>query len=187
MARLIYSELCSLDLYINDKSGRFGWAMPTEEVHAFVNAREAALGTFLYGRRLYETMIPWQTVDLSNQPAFMTDYQAIWRAADKIVFSQSLGAPTTPRTRLERHFDPAAIRDLKASADRDISIGGATLAASAIRAGLVDDIHLYLNPVIVGGGTPVLPDDVHLDLELVDDHRFANGAVHLHYRVTPRA
>jgi dihydrofolate reductase len=158
--------------------------MPDEEVHAFVNDVERQAGTHLYGRRMYEVLRVWETVPTdAGQPAVFRDYAAIWRAADKIVYSTTLPAVSTARTRLERSFDPAAVARLKESADRDLTVGGPELAAAAIRAGLVDDLHLFLNPVVVGGGTAALPADVRLDLELLDEHRFANGVVHLHHRV----
>ncbi|MCU1396557.1 MAG: Bifunctional deaminase-reductase [Ilumatobacteraceae bacterium] len=184
MAKLIYSTITSLDGYINDTSGRFDWAAPDEQVHAYVNDQERAVGTYLYGRRMYETMHVWQhPEEFAGDDPITNDYAAIWQGADKIVFSSTLDAVTTPRTRLERTFDPDAIRTLKASIDHDISIGGAGLAARAMAAGLVDEINHYLNPVIVGGGTRALPDGVRLDLELVDEHRFANGVVHVRHRL----
>jgi dihydrofolate reductase len=156
--------------------------MPDEEEHAFVNDLERPVGTYLYGRRMYETLAVWQTIGGPEHHAIENDYAEIWRAADKIVYSTTLAAVSTPRTRLERAFDPEAIRRLVAGSDRDVSIGGAGLAAHALRAGLVDDVHHLLHPVIVGGGTRALPDDVRLDLELVDEHRFGSGVVHLHHR-----
>jgi dihydrofolate reductase len=183
MARLVYSVICSLDGYTADADGKFDWAMPDEEVHAFVNDLERPVGTYLYGRRMYETLAVWQTIGGPEHHAIENDYAAIWRAADKIVYSTTLAAVSTPRTRLERAFDPEAIRRIVAGSDRDVSIGGPGLAAHAFRAGLVDDVHHLLHPVIVGGGTRALPDDVRLDLELVDEHRFGNGVVHLHHAV----
>jgi dihydrofolate reductase len=183
MAKLIYSGIMSLDGYTVDESGSFDWAAPDAEVHQFVNDLERPIGTYLYGRRMYETMTFWETADI---PALThgveADYAAIWRAADKVVYSSTLTAASSAATRIERRFDPDAIRELKAGADRDIGIGGPTLAASAISAGLVDDFQLFLTPVVVGGGTPYLPAGVHLDLELVDERRFASGVVYLHYR-----
>ena len=183
MARLIYAALASLDGYTADRDGAFDWAAPDEEVHAFVNDLERGIGTYLYGRRMYETMRVWETMDVADEPPAMRDYADVWRAADKVVYSSALDAPTTSRTHLVREFDPEEVRTLKARATADLGIGGPTLAASAIRAGLVDEIHLILSPVIVGGGTRALPDDVRLELELVDERRFSGGAVHLHYRV----
>jgi dihydrofolate reductase len=183
MAKLSYSGLISLDGYVNDASGGFDWAMPTEEVHAFVNDIERPNGIHLYGRRLYEVLSAWETMDVSDEPV-MQDYAQLWKAADKVVFSTTLDAVSTPRTRLERTFDPTAIRELKQTSATDIAIGGPTLAAHALRAGLVDELHLTISPVVVGGGTRFLPDDVRLDLELLDQRRFANGVAHLHYRVS---
>ena len=184
MGKLVYAALTSLDGYVADAGGRFDWAEPDEEVHRFVNELERAVGTSLYGRRMYDVMRVWDTDDwMTGAPSYIQDYAQIWRAADKIVYSASLPEVTTARTRLERSFDPAAVRALKAEAGSDLSIGGAALAGQAIRAGLVDELHLLVSPVVVGGGTAALPDDVRLDLELLDEHRFGNGVVHLHYRV----
>ena len=183
MARLVYAAITSLDLFVNDAQGEFGWAEPDAEVHAFVNELERPIGTSLYGRRMYEIMQVWETLDTSSESPEMQDYAEQWRAADKIVYSSTLPDVTTSRTRLDRAFDPDAVRSLVRDADRDVAIGGPTLAAHAFEAGLVDDVHLFLNPVIVGGGTRALPDGVFLDLELVDEHRFASGVVHLHHRL----
>jgi dihydrofolate reductase len=180
MAELIYSALTSLDGYIADRDGSFDWAAPDEEVHAFVNDLERPVGTFLYGRRMYEVMVAWETLT-DDQPE-MHDFAQIWRAADKVVYSRTLEAPSSARTRIERAFEPAAVRQLKASATRDITVGGAELAAQAFAAGLVDECQLFLTPVIVGGGTASLPDDVRVDLELLDERRFGNGTVFLRYR-----
>ena len=182
MARLIYSAIASLDGYIADADGNFDWAAPDAEVHAFVNDLERPIGTYLYGRRMYETMVAWETMPTDDdQPPVSRDYAQIWRAADKIVYSRTLPALSSARTRLERDFDVDAVRQLKASADNDISVGGPGLAAAAIAAGLVDELHLFLTPVVVGGGTAALPDGVRVELELLDEHRFAGGVVHLHY------
>jgi dihydrofolate reductase len=183
VGRLGYSVICSLDGYVADADGKFDWAEPDEEVHAFVNDLERPVGTYLYGRRMYETLAVWQTLGGAGQPDVETDFAEIWRAADKVVYSTTLAEVSTPRTRLERTFDPEQVRALTAASARDVSVGGPGLAAAAIRAGLVDDFHLFLNPVVVGGGTRALPDDVRLDLELVDEHRFGNGVVHLHHRI----
>jgi len=180
MAKLIYTAIMSLDGYVADEDGNFDWAEPDEEVHAFVNDLERPIGTYLYGRRLYEVMVAWETI--TDEQPFIRDYAEIWRAADKIVYSRSLETVSSERTRIERSFDADAVRQMKASADRDISVGGPTLAAPAIRAGLVDEIHLFLAPAVVGGGTRALPDDVRSKLELLDERRFDNGTVHLHYR-----
>jgi dihydrofolate reductase len=182
LARLIYSAICSLDGYTNDKDGKFDWSVPDEEVHAFVNDQERGIGTYLYGSRLYEVMRYWETMDFADESPVAIDYAKIWRAADKIVYSKSLQQVVSAKTRIERVFDPAAIRRLKAEAKSDISIGGATLAASAIRAGLVDDLHLFMSPIVVGGGTRALPDDLRWMLQLIDHRRFGNGVVYLHYR-----
>ena len=180
MAELIYTAIMSLDGYVADEDGNFDWAEPDEEVHAFVNDLERPIGTYLYGRRLYEVMVAWETI--TDEQPFIRDYAQIWRAADKIVYSRSLESVASEKTRIERSFDADAIRQMKASADRDISVGGPTLAAEAIRVGLVDEIRLFLAPAVVGGGTRALPDDVRLKLELLDERRFDNGTVHLHYR-----
>ena len=183
MAKLIYSALASLDGYVADEDGNFDWAKPSEEVHAFVNDLERPVGTHLYGRRMYEVMAYWETVEtFADLPPFARDYAKIWQAADKIVYSRTLAEVSSARTRIERDFDIDAVRHLKATADRDISVGGPDLAAQAIEAGLVDELHLFLAPVVVGGGKPSLPDKVRLELELLDERRFANGVVHLHYR-----
>jgi dihydrofolate reductase len=182
MGRLQYAVICSLDGYTVDANGSFDWAMPDEEVHAFVNDLERPMGTYLYGRRMYETLAVWQTMGGPEESAIENDYADIWRSADKIVYSTTLDAVSTPRTRLERSFDPEAVRALVAASDRDVGIGGPGLAAHAFRAGLVDDVHHFLQPVVVGGGTRALPDGVRLDLDLVAEHRFAGGVVHLHHR-----
>jgi dihydrofolate reductase len=181
LANLVYTAITSLDGYIADEHGGFEWAAPDEEVHAFVNDLERPVGTYLCGRRLYEVMVVWETLD-EPEPV-MQDYAAIWRAADKVVFSTTLTEVASARTRLERRFDPESVRRMKDEADRDLSVGGAELAAHAFRAGLVDECHLFLNPVVVGGGTRALPDDARSDLELLDVDWFASGVVHLHYRV----
>jgi dihydrofolate reductase len=184
MGKLVYSALASLDGYVNDAAGDFDWAAPDEEVHRFVNDLERPVGTYLYGRRMYDVMAPWATADGDpGQPPVGQDYTAIWQAADKVVYSRTLDEPTTPRTRLERTFDPAEVRRLVAVADHDVSVGGATLAGAALAAGLVDELHMFLSPVVVGGGTRALPDGVRLDLELLSEHRFGNGVVHLQHRV----
>jgi dihydrofolate reductase len=183
VARLVYAGITSLDGYTVDAEGSFAWAAPDPEVHAFVNDLERRIGTYLYGRRLYETMRVWQTMPEDEGPDEVRDYGRVWRAADKVVYSATLGDVSTPRTRLERAFDPAVVRALVDTADRDVSVGGATLAATALRAGIVDELHQFLHPVVVGGGTPYLPAGVRLDLELLDERRFESGVVHLHHRV----
>jgi dihydrofolate reductase len=184
MANLIYSAIASLDGFTADGNGDFEWAAPDEEVHAFVNDMERPVGTYLYGRRMYETMVYWETASTGDdQPAVMRDYARIWQAADKAVYSSTLDAVSSARTRLEREFDPDAVRQLKKTAERDVTVGGPGLAAHALAAGLVDECHLFLNPVVVGGGTRALPAGLHLELELLDERRFGNGVVYLRYRV----
>ena len=177
-AMLVYSTLASLDGYIEDADGKFGWAAPDPEVHAFFNEVERPIGTHLYGRRMYETMAAWETID--DERPFMRDYAELWRAAEKVVYSRSLEAVSSARTRLEREFDPEAVRRLKESSQ--VSVGGAELAAEAIRAGLVDEYHLFLVPTVVGAGKRALPEGVRLELELLDERRFGSGVVYLRYR-----
>src|SRR4029453_4472699 len=186
MAKLIYSAIASLDGYIEDEEGKFDWAAPDEEVHAFVNDLERPVGTYLLGRRMYEVLVYWETIELDDQPPFIRDFAEIWRAADKIVYSKTLGAVSSAKTRIERDVDLEALRQLKASAERDLSVGGPELAAHAFRAGLVDEVHLFLTPIVVGGGKRCLPADVRLELELLDERRFGNGVVHLDYRTKTR-
>ena len=184
MADLIYSMITSLDGYVADLDGNFDWAAPDEEVHAFVNDLERSVGTYLYGRRMHETMAVWEQADtFADQHPVTVDYRRIWRAADKIVYSTSDPAVVSARTHVENRFDPAAVQALKASATADITVGGPDLAAQAIRAGLVDEYQLLVVPVLVGGGNRALPENVHVQLELIDEHRFARGTVHLRYRV----
>lgn len=182
MAKLIYSAITSLDGYIEDEDGKFDWSAPDEEVHTFVNDLERPIGTYLYGRRMYDVMVAWETLALADQPPFMRDFAEIWRAAEKIVYSRTLVTVSSARTRIERDFDPDALRALKSSAGRDITVGGPELAAQAFRAGLVDECHLFVAPIVVGGGKQSLPDKVRLRLELLDERRFGNGTVHLRYR-----
>ena len=179
--KLVYTAITSLDGYVNDESGNFDWAAPDEEVHAFVNDLERDIGTYLYGRRLYEVMVAWETMQ-SGEPTIQ-DYTRIWQAADKVVYSRTLAEPQTPRTSVEHSFDPAEVQRRKAEATLDLTIGGATLAGAAIRAGLVDELHQLVTPVVVGGGTSWLPDGVRLHLELLGERRFAGGFVFLRYRV----
>jgi dihydrofolate reductase len=186
MVKLIYSAITSLDGYVADRDGRFDWAAPDEEVHSFVNELERPIGTYLYGRRMHDVMVAWEHMGRNpaeELPAPVADYARIWQAADKVVYSTSLApaAVTTARTRLERVFDPAAVEQLKVQASRDIGIGGPGLAGHALRSGLVDEVNLFVNPVVVGGGTASLPADLRLALELLDERRFANGVVHLRY------
>jgi dihydrofolate reductase len=186
IAKLIYSAIASLDGYVADANGKFDWAMPDEEVHAFANDLERSIGTHLYGRRMYETMKVWDSDEiLEGQPQVMRDYAEIWRAADKIVFSRSLDQVETTRTRLERTFDREAIRALKRAEERDISIGGAHLAAQALDAGLVDELHLLLAPVAVGAGKQALPIGSHKTLALEGQRSFANGTIYLRYELCP--
>ncbi len=183
MSKLIYTAITSLDGYVEDEEGRFDWAVPDAEVHAFVNDLGATVGTHLYGRRMYETMAVWQTVgEDPGLPVAEADFAEAWRALDKVVYSRTLDAVWTPRTRLEREFDPEAVDRLKEASDRDISVSGPGLAEHAFRAGLVDEIHLFVFPVVVGGGKRGLPRGVRLDLELLDERRFGNGIVHMHHR-----
>jgi dihydrofolate reductase len=171
LAKLIYNAIASLDGYVEDESGGFAWAAPDQEVHAFVNELE---------REFWET-----EPSGDDEPEVMRDFAAIWRAADKVVYSRTLDTVTAARTRIERDFDPEAVRRLKADATSDISVGGAELAAQAFRAGLVDECHLFLVPILVGGGKRALPDGVRLELELLDERRFANGTVFLRYATSP--
>jgi dihydrofolate reductase len=182
MAKLIYSALASLDGYVADEEGKFDWSVPDEEVHTFVNDLTRPIGTHLYGRRMYEVLRAWETVELADQPPHIRDFAAIWQGADKIVYSRTLTTVSSARTRIEREFDPAAVTQLKAELESDLTVGGPDLAAEAFRAGLVDEIQLLLAPVLVGGGKPALPDGVHLELELLDERRFGKGTAHLHYR-----
>ncbi len=182
MAKLIYSVSMSLDGYIEDADGNFDWAAPDEQVHAFVNDTVRPVGTFLFGRQMYEVMQVWDSPEeFATDSAEMMEFAHLWSAADKIVYSTTLAEPTTARTTVQPVFDPDAVRELKATSQRDLGIGGPGLAAHAIAAGLVDEYHLFVVPVVVGGGKSALPD-VRLDLELVEEHRFVNGTVFLRYR-----
>ncbi len=184
MAKLIYSAITSLDGYVADEDGIFDWAAPDEELHRFVNDLERPIGTYLYGRRMYEVMVVWETMHtVADQPPVVQDFAQIWQAADKIVYSTTLETVASARTRIERDFDPDAVRQIKATAGRDITMGGPELAAQALKAGLVDECHLFVAPIVVGGGTPSLPSKVRLTLDLLDERRFGNGVVHLHYRI----
>jgi len=183
VAKLIYSAIASLDGYVADQRGNFDWAVPDEEVHAFINDLDRPLGTYLYGRRMYETMAGWETDPaLAKQSPIMSDFAEIWRAADKIVYSRTLETVSTARTRIERDFDPDVIRQMKAAAGCDLIVGGPNLAAQAIKAGLVDEWHLFVTPIVVGGGKQSLPDGVRVKLELLNTRRFESGMVYLHYR-----
>lgn len=184
MARLIFTMTQSLDGYIADEAGRFDFTEPDEEVHDFINDLLRGVGTYLFGRRMYEVMVVWETLSLDDEPRYTAEYAEIWRATDKVVYSTTLEGISSSRTRLERAFDPEAVRSMKAEADRDLEVAGPGLAAHAFRAGLVDEIHLFVVPFVVGGGTRALPNGVRLDLELVDERRFGNGTVYLRYRAT---
>ena len=180
MTMLVYSAIASLDGYVVDAEGKFDWAAPDEEVHAFVNELERPIGTYLYGRRMYETMAVWDDADAwADARPVSREFSEIWRAADKVVYSRTLESVSSARTRLERAFDPEAVRRMKA--EGDVSVGGAELAAEALHAELVDEIHLFLTPVIVGGGRRALPDGLRVSLELVDERRFAGGVVFVRY------
>lgn len=182
MAKLIYSALASLDGYTEDTEGSFDWAAPDEQVHAFANELERPIGTHLYGRRMYETMVAWETPEgLGEKSPIIDEFAELWQAAEKVVFSRTLGSASSARTRIEREFDPGVVAQLKQAAERDLSIGGPELAAQAIAAGLVDEYHLFLVPVLVGGGKRALPEGVRLDLRLLDQRRFDNGTVYLRY------
>jgi dihydrofolate reductase len=180
---LVYTGITSLDGYHSDAAGGFDWAVPDPEVHAFVNDLERPIGTHLYGRRLYEVMKAWESAEsLTGLTEVERDYAAIWQGADKVVYSRTLAEVSTARTRLERQFDPATVRRLVAGSDSDVSVGGPTLAAHALRAELVDEVRQFLHPVVVGGGTPFLPADLRLSLDLLDERRFGSGVVYLRYR-----
>jgi dihydrofolate reductase len=183
MARLIYAAIASLDGYVADERGNFDLLAPDAEVHAFVNDLERPVGTHLYGRRMYEVMVWWETMETAGEPDVMRDFAEIWWAADKIVYSRTLEAVASERTRIEREFEPETVREMKAIAERDITIGGPELAGQALAAGLVDECHLFLAPLLMGGGTRALPNGLRLQMELLDEHRFGSGVVHLHYRV----
>ena len=183
MAHLIYSAISSLDGYIEDRDGNFDWAMPDEEVHRFINNLERTAGTYLYGRRMYETMMVWETdPNLAADSPLTQDFAQIWQAATKIVYSKTLAAASTHNTQIERTFNPEAIKQLKTTAQQEILIGGPELAAHAFQSGLIDECHLFLTPIIVGGGKQSLPGDVRLELELLEERRFGNGMVFLRYR-----
>jgi dihydrofolate reductase len=183
MAKLIYVVNMSLDGYIEDARGGFDWTEPTDEYFTFITDLVRPVGTFLYGRRLYETMAVWETdPTLAAESELRADFANVWQAADKIVYSTTLGGVATANTRLERGFDPDVVRDMKTSAASDLTVGGATLAAHAFDAGLVDECHLFVCPVLVGGGKPAFASDARVQLELREEHRFGNGVVYLRYR-----
>ena len=183
MAKLIYATITSLDGYVADADGNFDWAEPDEEVFTFVNDLERQIGTYLYVRRMYEVMVYWETLPTTaDQSPVERDFAELWQAADKIVYSTTLESVSSARTRIERDFDPEAVRQWKATAARDITVSGPDLAAQAIKAGLVDECHLFFTPIVVGGGKQALPNNVRLKLELLDERRFGNGVMYLHYR-----
>lgn len=185
MAKLIYAAICSLDGFVNDADGNFDWAFPDEELHQVANELEAGIRTYLYGRRMYEIMQVWgEFPGIEDEPEVVRDYARIWADADKHVFSSTLKSATTARTHLHREFNPEAVLQLKESADTDLSIGGPTIAGVALQAGLVDEIHQFMHPILIGAGTPVFPADFRQDLELLNERRFDSGVVHLHYRVS---
>ena len=183
MAKLVYSAITSMDGYIEDKDGRFDWAAPDEEVHTFINELERPVHTYLFGRRMYEVMVYWETAHTQDLLAHEHDFAQIWQAADKIVYSSTLESVASARTRIERIFDPEAVRQLKQTVNADLSVAGPGLAAAAITAGLVDEFHLFINPVVVGGGKKAFPDDVFINLELLDERRFRNGTIYLRYAI----
>lgn len=183
MATLVYSAITSLDGYVADRDGRFDWSTPDETVHQRVNDLQRDVGTYLYGRRLYDVMVVWETMDTTDEPPAVQDYARLWRAAHKVVYSTTTTEPRSARTQVEPTFDPEAVRRLLAGSPHDVLIGGPHLAAHAFRAGLVEEVHLFVSPVVVGGGTRALPPDVRIDLDLIDVERFTNGVVHLHHRV----
>jgi dihydrofolate reductase len=183
MATLLYVMNTSLDGYIADENGKFDWGEPGEEYYSFINNLVRPVGTYLYGRRLYELMAVWETDPAAAaQSPGTREFAAIWQAADKVVYSRTLAAAATTRTRIERDFDPQAVRQLKAAAERDFTVGGPDLGAQAITAGLVDEYHLFVWPVVVGGGKPFFPNRARLQLELLDERRVGNGVVYLRYR-----
>jgi dihydrofolate reductase len=184
MAKLIFSARASLDGYVADRRGCFDWAEPDEEVHTFGNEIQRPVGTYLYRRRMYEVMVAWEGVEKSARPVFVRDFAEIWRLADKIAYSSSLERVASARTRIERHFDLEGVREMKARLTQDMTVSGPGLAAHAFICGLVDECQLFLAPVIAGGGTQTLPEDVRQKLKLLDERRFANGTVYLHYRTT---
>lgn len=180
MGELVYVAITSLDGYVADAEGGFGWAEPDAEVHVAVNDLLRDTATHLYGRRMYDVVVAWETMPADGMPGHIRDYQTIWRAADKVVYSRTLAGVASERTRIERDFDAGAVAAMKH--DGDLAIGGPTIARLAFEAGLVDAVHLFVNPVVVGGGIRALPDGVRLDLDLAGERRFANGVVHLHHR-----
>jgi dihydrofolate reductase len=184
VGRLIYSMMTSLDGYVEDRDGRFGWGFADEEVHRYAGELVSSVGTYLYGRRMYDIMVYWETIDpTSDEPPFVREWAGIWQAAEKVVYSRTLAEPRSARTRIERTFDPEEVRRLKLASEHDLSVEGPELAAQAIEAGLVDEFHTIVCPVLVGGGRRFFPDRVELDLDLIDERRFGNGVVALRHAV----
>lgn len=182
MAKLIYSTITSLDCFVEDSEGGFGWAEPDEEVFSFINQLERPIGTYLYGRRMYETMVYWETASTEpNQSQVEKEFTDIWQAADKIVYSTTLTSATSTKTRIERDFDPNVVAKLKETAQRDVCVGGSNLASQALKARLVDEIHLFLTPILVGTGKRAFPSDFHQPLKLLDEKRFGCGVVFLRF------
>ena len=182
MRKLIYLSQASVDGYVADRNGNFDWARPSEPVHRMVNDLAGSVGTYLLGRRMYDVLLAWETMDTSDQPPYIADFKEIWLGADKIVYSTTLEEASSAKTTIEPTFGPSAVAELKSTSDRDLSIGGPALAAHAFRAGLVDELQLFVVPEIVGGGTRFLPEDVRLRLELLDERRFESGTTFLRYR-----
>ncbi len=182
MAKLTYSMITSLDGYVADPDGNFDWGEPDAEVFLFINNLERDVSTYLYGRRIYETMIYWETFEGTDDDPISSDFATIWRAANKVVYSTTLKKASSAKTRIERAFLPDEVRRMKESSEGDLSIAGPHLASQAIEAGLVDEMHLFVTPITVGGGTPALPGESHAHLELLSLNRFDSGVVHLHYR-----
>jgi dihydrofolate reductase len=183
VGKLIYSAITSLDGYVADASGRFDWGAPDDEVFAFINDLERPVGTYLYGNRMYEVMAVWETIELAGQPGVTRDFAEIWRAADKIVYSKTRENASTARTTIERDFDPEAVARMKVESERDLTVGGPDVASQAMKAGLVDECHLFLTPIVIGAGKHSFPNNVQAELDLLDENRFTNGVVHLRYRI----
>jgi dihydrofolate reductase len=184
VSKLIYVTNTSLDGYVEDPDGGISWGDPDEEYFGFINEIQRSAGTYLYGRRMYEAMVYWETAPVADQPPWVADFTTIWRAANKVVFSKTLASASSERTTLERELDVAAIQRMKAEEDRDLTVGGADLAAQAIEAGLVDECHLFFWPVVLGGGKDALPGHGRIDLALLSERRLRSGIVQLHYRIT---
>ena len=183
VGKLIYSAITSLDGYVADASGRFEWGAPDDEVFAFINELERPVGTYLYGNRMYEVMAVWETTELAGRPGVTRDFAEIWRAAEKIVYSKTRQNASTARTTIERDFDPEAVAGMKEQSERDMTVGGPDVASQAMKAGLVDECHLFLVPIVIGAGKHAFPNNVQAELDLLDERRFTNGVVHLHYAI----